>query len=298
MNKFTQRRWLAWAVVGVLTAVAPSRGQDRAQPLRIGSSGGLGPSTTGAKEKAGMETLRSFIKEETGMENEITREKDWRVLVSKLNEGKLQLGVFPGHEFAWAVEENAKLKPLAVAVNVHRYPVGYVVVRKDAKINKVADLQGKTIALSQPSAELGRVYLESEAQAAGKKADQYYGQINTAEDAETIIDDVVDNKAQAAVVERAALEAYKRRKPGRFAQLKEVAHSRPFPPTVVAYVDGALDGATLERFRKGLLGANRKERGQSLLTLFRLTGFEAVPDDFNRVLAETGKAYPSPERGR
>jgi len=29
-----------------------------------------------------------------------------------------------------------------------------------------------------------------------------------------------------------------------------------------------------------------------LLTLFRLTGFAAVPDDFDKVLADTRKNYP------
>jgi hypothetical protein len=29
-----------------------------------------------------------------------------------------------------------------------------------------------------------------------------------------------------------------------------------------------------------------------LLTLFRLTGFEAVPSEFDKVLAETWKTYP------
>ncbi len=57
--------------------------------------------------------------------------------------------------------------------------------------------------------------------------------------------------------------------------------------------EGVLDDATLRRFQEGLLNAKRKEKGERLLTLFRLTGFEAVPKDFDAVLAETRKAYPA-----
>jgi hypothetical protein len=99
---------------------------------------------------------------------------------------------------------------------------------------------------------------------------------------------------QAAIADRAALEAYKRRKPGRFNQLREAVKSPPFPPPLVAFCDGALDEATLGRFRDGLLRASKTDRGQTTLTLFRLTGFDLVPSDFGNVLAETRKAYPPP----
>jgi len=55
-----------------------------------------------------------------------------------------------------------------------------------------------------------------------------------------------------------------------------------------------VDEGTRERFRQGLLGAGQKDKGQTMLTLFRLTGFEAVPEDFGKVLAETRKTYPAP----
>ena len=58
------------------------------------------------------------------------------------------------------------------------------------------------------------------------------------------------------------------------------------PPPVVAYWDSVLDSTTLERFRQGLINSSNSDRGQTLLTLFRLTGFAAVPDDFDKVLAD------------
>src|SRR5437868_8161446 len=57
--------------------------------------------------------------------------------------------------------------------------------------------------------------------------------------------------------------AFKRRKPGRFNQLKQIAHSDPLPPTIIAYYNSNLAAATLALFSKSLIDSGRKERGRS-----------------------------------
>jgi ABC-type phosphate/phosphonate transport system substrate-binding protein len=280
----------------IVSAAAVDGRQAPAAVLQIGTSGALGPKTGSTKEKAALETLKGFIKDETGMDNEIVGHLKWDELADKLTQKKFQIGVFQGYEFAWAQEKHPDLKPLTLAVNVQRYPVAYVVTKKDDPAKDFAGLQGKSLVLPAPGQRYLTLFVERQAKAAGKKPEEFFSRLTTHDNVEDVLDDVVDGVAQAAVVDRAALEAYKRRKPGRFNQLKEVAKSQPFPPVVVAYQDKALDEATFKRFRDGLLNANKKERGQMMLTLFRLTGFDPVPDDFDKVLAETRKAYP-PEGG-
>jgi len=153
---------------------------------------------------------------------------------------------------------------------------------------------GLSFAIPSTGQRFLRLYAERQAQAAGKNLEVFFAKIATPENVEDALDDVVDGTVQAAVTDRAALEAYKRRKPGRFAKLKEVAKSKPFPPPLVAYYDNVLGQSTRALFKKGLLDASRKERGQTMLTLFHLTGFTTAPADFGRVLAETRKTYPPP----
>jgi hypothetical protein len=76
--------------------------------------------------------------------------------------------------------------------------------------------------------------------------------------------------------------------------LKEVACSQRFPALIVAYYDKTLDGPTLRQLQDGLLRAGAREKEKVALSLFRLTGFDPVPADFEQVLAETCKAYPAP----
>ena len=288
---------LAWIVLTLAAALGIRGGIASAQQaklnvLHIGSSGSM----TGKqeKEKGALDTLKAFIKEETGLDNEIERQKDWRELADKLAKGQLQIGVFQGNEFAWADEGNGKLKPLALAVNIYRYPVVYVIVKKDNAAKDFAGLKGQTLSIPAIGEGILHLYVERQSQALGSNLQAFFSKTSDPDNVEDALDDVVDGKTQATVVDRAALEAFKRRKPARFNQLKPVAQSQPFPPPVVAYCEKLLDDATLQRFKEGLLNASQKERGQTLLTLFHLTNFETVPPDFEQVLAATRKAYPPP----
>jgi ABC-type phosphate/phosphonate transport system substrate-binding protein len=281
------------ARIGALAALlltSSALAQDKV--LHIGASAALHPGPTTNKEKAALESLQKLIKAETGLDNDIVDLKNWREVVERMSGGSLQVGVFPGHEFAWAQEKYPKLKPLALAVNTHRYPIACLVVAKDSPIKDFAGLLGKPFALSIAEGSHVRLFVERQAQAAGKKPDAFFSKITAPDNIEDALDDVVDGTVQATVVDRAGLETYKRRKPGRFEQLKELTRSVAFPPTVIAYYDTALDTTTIRRFREGLMGANRKEKGQTLLTFFRLTGFEGIPKDFDQVVSENRKAYP------
>jgi ABC-type phosphate/phosphonate transport system substrate-binding protein len=266
--------------------------QPDVKVLQIGSSESLTGAVNKEKEKGAMDSLKAFIKDETGLENVIERQKDWRAVTNKLAKRELHLGVYQGYEFAWAQGDQPGLKPLAIAVNVYRYPVVYVIVNKSDPAKNFAGLQGKSISIPANGQGILRLFVDRQAQALGKTVDTFASKITTPEDVESALDDVVDNMTQATVVDRAALEAFKRRKPARFAKLRPVAQSQPLPPPVIAYFEKHLDDATLERLQKGLLGASQKERGQTLLTLFHLTNFELSPPDFGQVLEATRKAYP------
>jgi ABC-type phosphate/phosphonate transport system substrate-binding protein len=285
--------FLAAAIL--LSSVSGVRGQHKSiDLLRIGASSELSAQAGPGKEEAALETLRAFIKDETGFNNEIIKEKDWQVLTDKLASGALHLGVFQGFEFAWAAEKHPQLKPLALAINVYRYPVIHVVANKSNPAKDFAGLKGQTLAVPTNSQAVTGLFVNQQAQAAGSEADAFFSKIIRAKNVEDAVDDVVDGVVQVVAVDRAALEAFKRRKPARFANLKEIVHSAPFPPVVVAYYDKVVDGQTLNRFRKGMLEAGSREKGQMMLNFFRLTGFEVPPEDFAKVLADTRKALPAP----
>jgi ABC-type phosphate/phosphonate transport system substrate-binding protein len=282
------RSLLAGAVF-LTVALAVGRAA-RAEELLIGTSGTL--ADVGAtKEKAALDMLQTFIKEETGMDNQILRQKDWRELAEKMTKGKLQIGVFQGIEFAWAQEKYPAVKPLVLSVNLYRYPVAYVVTKKDSAAKDFAGLAGQTISLPAANSDSYR-FVEHECKSNGKDSKSFFSRVSEQKSIEDALDDVVDGVVNATAVDGAALQAYKRRKPGRFNQIKPVAHSQPLPPPVIAYTDASLSAAIRKKFRDSLLGAASKERGKTMLTLFHITGFEKVPADFDKVLAQARKTFP------
>jgi len=288
-----RRQWVgALALTTSLAFLAGVHGQQgKIEVLRIGTTGSLNPEG-GKNEKSSLDTLRSFIKDETGLESEILRQKDWKDLSAKMSKGDLQIGVFQGYEYAWAQERYPDLKPLTVAVNIYPYPSAYVVVGRDNSAKDFGGLQGQTLTTVGDGLGFLHLYIDRQCQAAGKKPEAFFSKINYRENFEDVLDDVVDGVSQAAAADRAALDAYKRRKPGRFSKLKPVAQSPPFPPAVIAHYGTVLDQETLTQFRTGLLNASNKEKGQTMLTLFRLTAFQEPPADFGKVLAATRTAYP------
>jgi len=223
---------------------------------------------------------------------EFIHKKNWQELMEKLISGELHVGIFDGFEFAWARERYPTLKAMALAINVHRYPTASLVVNRGGAIKNFDDLKGGHISVPATSQRFTSLFIERHVETKKETLENYFSKVDRPENLEDALDDVVDGVVQAAVTDIAALEAFQRRKPGRFAQLTELIRSAPFPPVVIACYGKGMDFASLKRFEVGLCAASKKEKGQMVLTLLRLSGFELLPSDFNKVLAATLQTYP------
>src|SRR5438128_11383973 len=158
---------LAWSLITILGAYsAPAQGQQakKIDVLHIGTTGTLALNASGTKEQTAQEALQSFIKAETGFDNEFIRQTNYEELTQKMAKGQLHLGVFQGYEFAWAQEENSKLRPLALAVDVYHYKYAFLMVGRDSKIADFAGLQGQTLALGSAGQGHLRLFVEHQAQ--------------------------------------------------------------------------------------------------------------------------------------
>src|SRR5438552_9870696 len=215
---FGRRAAVVWMLAGLLGAypvLAQGQSPKKIDVLQIGTSGSLALNASGSKDDTALEALQNFIKTETGFDNQVIQQKNYEEVVQKMASGQLHLGVFQGFEFAWAQEENAKLQPLALAVDVNRYRYAYVMVRRDSKIADFAGLQGQTLSVPQVGQRHLRLFVEGLSQSHGKPLEAFFSKIATPENIEDAMYEVFEGAVQAAVVDRVGLEAYKRRKPGR-----------------------------------------------------------------------------------
>lgn len=264
---------------------------DKPEVLRIGSSGSLTKELPRAKVDTANDALKKLILTETGFKSDLIVSGSLDKLEEEIKSGKLHLGIFQGYEFAWARQRNPELKTLALAVNEYPRLVVSVLARADSRATGLADLKGKVLAM--PTVSLGHGKLFVDKQAGASKPEDFFAKITAPETVEDALDDVVDGIAQVAIAERVALDAYKRRKPGRFAKLKEIQKSEVFPVPVLVYHEGKLDKETLRKFRDGVLNAHTKEDGKRTLGLWKLTSFEPVPEVYEKQLADILKAYPA-----
>ena len=290
---------LVLSIAALLTLPdTPIFGQPAKLLLRVGATGTLTGKGDSPEEEAGVELMRAFLKEETGLNNAVAKEKDWQTLLAMLVKGQVHVVVFQGYEYAWAQERYPDLKPMALAINHFYYPTAHVLVRRDNAAKDFAGLVGQSVVLPAVNQEFVRLYIDRHCAAAGKPTESFFSKITVPDNAEDALDELIEGTAQVAIVEGVAMEAYRRRKPGRFSQIREVTRSEAFPPMVLAYYGSYLDPATLKSFRNGLLGAAQKRTGARLLMLSRLSSFENAPTGFDKVLAATRLAYPQENKGK
>jgi hypothetical protein len=67
--------------------------------------------------------------------------------------------------------------------------------------------------------------------------------------------------------------------------------------SVVAIRDNAMDSGVVHRFQLGMVQAHTTIIGRQLFSLMHSSGFDAVPKDYDRQLADILKVYPPPGDG-
>jgi ABC-type phosphate/phosphonate transport system substrate-binding protein len=254
----------------------------------------------GAREPAMQALMKPFgllVESQTGLNVEVEAVVDPIVLARQLAEHRIQIGVFNGVEFAWTVSKYPSFQPVVIAINQQPYLRACLVVRAESKATGFGSLRGSKLDFSPLTRLHCHMYLERQCALSGQPdPHRFFSPLHETDHDEEALDDVVDRLADGAVVDEVALKRYKRRKPSRMSQLNVLDRSSLFPASVIVCDSGTFDRGTLQQLRKGLLEARNRPFGIHLMTMWKMTAFEPVPDNYARMLADISKIYPSPER--
>jgi ABC-type phosphate/phosphonate transport system substrate-binding protein len=239
-----------------------------------------------------MEPFGVLWKVQMGWSSEL-KAADPADLGEMLAEGKVDIGVFHGIEFAWAQQKHPELRPLFIAYNKQPHLQACLVVRAEDKATGFVDLKGKSLALPRGQRIHCQLFMERECQDCSQnRPEEFFSQVTKPPDIEAALDGLVDGRFQAAIVDVVGLDAYKQRKPARFGQIKIVQKSEIFPASVIAYRDGTFDSAAVDLLKERMGRASKNPLTQQLLTLWKLTAIEPVPPDFNETIVKILKYYP------
>jgi ABC-type phosphate/phosphonate transport system substrate-binding protein len=246
-----------------------------------------------------IEPFRLLMVSQTGIDGEVVLPEDTMRLAQDLADEKVHVALFHGFEYAWAKHQYPDLQPLMIAVHRQRQLQVFLMVRADSPIRNFADLQGKSVALPCFCQEHCWIFMERACRDANQPDPKnYFSSLAHPANAEVGLDELADGKVQAVIVDNVALDAYKERKPARFAKLKPVQESEKFPSAVIAYRNGTLNSNTVKLFQESLLKGQNTALGRQLLTLWKMTSLERVPVEFEDSLAKILKAYPPPKNQR
>jgi phosphonate transport system substrate-binding protein len=297
MSRLESDRWTAAGLfvalaLGTFVAAARAEENQTERTVKIGLVKSLLRDTPEAMYATVLHPMKALITCQTGYEGRLTVSATPETLGRDLNDGKCQLGVFHGFEFAWARQSYPKLRPLVVAINRDTRLHACLVVGRDSTARSLADLRGQTFALPSFSREHCRLFLERECLKCGKPLERFFSKVATPGNVEQALDLVATGRIAATVVDSAFLDWYRDRKAARFAQLRQVEQSDAFPAAVIAYNPDTLNPAMLNRLREGLLSACTNARGQKILSFCQITRFEVPPDGFDRLLADIARSYP------
>lgn len=239
--------------------------------------------------------FKSLMKDFTGLNGAPAAGGDAFEIAKALMEDKIHIGVFHGVEYAWVSQKYPDLKPLMIAVSKYHALKAHLIVHGESPATSFADLKGKDLGIPFRAREHLRLFVDKQCLTAGQSNPKlFFNQVTKPAHAEAALDDVLTGKLAATIVDTIALENYAEVKPGCYKRLKTLKESEPFPTGVIVYRQGALSETTLNKFRQGMIAANKSERGRDLMGLWKLTGFEAVPADYVERCAAIMQAYPAP----
>jgi ABC-type phosphate/phosphonate transport system substrate-binding protein len=238
----------------------------------------------------------ALLKDQTGVDGNLTIAGDGLTVGKLLHENKYQLGIFQGIEFAWAQHKYPDLKPLMIAVSYNPVLHANLVVRDDCPATGFAGLVGKDLALPKRSKMHITLFLNKACNGCGQGDPcKFFHDVAHPESLTDALDNVLLGAIHAAVVDDLGLEHYRDLKPGCFKRLKVIVKSEDFPTGVIAYRENGLDKETLAKFRQGMVNAKNDVKAREMMAIFQLTGFEEIPANFHHALAAIVRAYPPPE---
>lgn len=287
-----QKCWIAFAL---LLALSGKAGAGEADSLVIGISETLTRNIPPATLLAVRPSVDDLMEKSSGLPVTILNPEPSHQLADRLADNNVQLGVFPGVEFARQRSKHPELRPLAILVNQHSGRQAIAVTRGDSQVTVWADLKGERLAFPKHSPDHCRFFLKAQCQAMGQSPARAFSQITEPATAEDALDDLVDGLVDGVIVDSAALKSFARRKPGRFAKLRVMSKSERFPDTVIAYRDRTLDEGVIQRLRQRLSEADKTPEGRNILTMWKATRFEVPTEEYEKLLADVVKTNPAPD---
>jgi ABC-type phosphate/phosphonate transport system substrate-binding protein len=236
--------------------------------------------------------FQDLIKAQTGLTGEMLPATEAMETARAIDEGKIHLGVFPGHEFAWAKEKYPDLQPIICSVYRPKEIHAVILVRHDCKATTLADMKDSKLALAPTLKDHARLFWER------KRAEDMDGvTLCTPKKAATVhdgINSLIDGEVDVTVADHADWNYFEKLYPGPAKNVKVLTRSEEFPQTVLVYKKGSLSEDALGKIRNGFITAHENPKAARMMKMIRIDRFSTIPDSYDESLRTCLKLYPKP----
>ncbi len=235
--------------------------------------------------------FEELVKEQTGLDGKIVQDSDALTVAKKIDQGTIQFGVFQGHEFAWVQEKYPTMIPLVCSVYRPKEISAVLLVRADCKAKDLGDLKDKKVAIATTLKDYARLFLNKQHDEHLSGSELRTASVDTVHDG---IFKVIDGSVAVTVSDSASWNYFQKLYPGAAKNVRVLAQSDEFPPTVIVYKKGAMPDDVLNRVSKGFLTAHKNHKASIIMAAIRIDRFDKLPAGYDNALKACRKAYPKP----
>jgi ABC-type phosphate/phosphonate transport system substrate-binding protein len=293
---------LTWVGHGVWAADAPNavavkniatatEAIPSGQLIRVGFPSALFRDVPEVLIQAAATPFKKTLYKQLGLHGDMVVVPDYKVLAEQLRDGKLELAVFHGFEYAW-IKDTPGIVPLVVTQPLCGRVQACLIVREDCPATAPHQLTGACIALPRGTKAHCWMFLERLRSDPAVHPNDCCPSNAANQSAEEALDAVVAGTCKAAMVDIATFQAYKELKPGLAKRLKVLAESRPLPPAVIVWRKGALTPEQIAKIRDGLLSCHKTPIGRAFTNFWQLECFREVTPDYLALVEDCAKHYP------
>ena len=266
------------------------------QEVRIGFPEPLFKDVPKPVINAAVGPFRKMIQKQIGMSGSMKICQDYAELAEDLKNGKIEIGVFHGFEFAWVKNDPAFI-PVVITSPCCGKVKACLVVHANSKVKSPQQLKGACVGIPKGTKAHCTMFLKHLQENTDISEGDCCPMPCKAAEGLTpheVLGDVVAGKCEAALVDIAHLETYQRNWPGLGKQLKVLAESELLPPAVIVCRKGALTEAQVDKVREGLVNCHKTPSGRAFTMFWQLEGFKDVTPGYHQLLDKSLKEYPAP----
>jgi phosphonate transport system substrate-binding protein len=270
------KKWIGIAGLVVACLLACTVAQAAGKPVVFAVVGG--DSVRDAMEK--FQPLMDYLSKKTGTPFELKTVKDYDAIVEGFKSGSYDGGIIGSGVGGASIRDIGAIpvaRPEAKGLSTYR---GFIIVRKDGGIKKIADLKGKTFDFVKKKNSAGDLFPMYSVLQMKQDPEKFFAKIDYAGKHEVALSRVLNKEVDGSAIKDSVFEKLAKDDPRVNKEIVVIAKSEKFPD-MTHFLKKGTSKELLASVRKALLSIDKDPDGKAALAALKADRYiETTPKDF------------------